>query len=133
MQLPNYWSDWHRDTWRYTDHPRLANETEWKEGAPKGYDDTTHLQSGAEIKQKHRHHHKKSAKAKDWTENHMRHMGKFEDYKEDAPAGYAEHVVWEAPDEETPEEKKEKLAKEIYTKGVADAKEAVHKHPKWNV
>ena len=60
-------------------------------------------------------------------------MGKFDDYKEDAPAGYAEHVVWEAPEEETPDEKKERLAKEIYTKGVADAKEAVHMHPKWNV
>jgi hypothetical protein len=124
VQLPDYWSDWHRDTWRYTDHPRYTDEAEWKKGAPKGYDDTANLQT--QTNSKHRHHHKKSktAKARDWTENHKRHMGKFEDYKEDAPAGYSEHVVWEAPAEDTPEEEEKKRSAEIYEKGVKDSKEA---------
>ena len=60
-------------------------------------------------------------------------MGKFEDYKEDAPAGYSEHVVWEAPPEDTPEEEEKKRSAEIYEKGVKDSKEAQHKNPKWNV
>ena len=37
-ELPDYWSDWHKDTWRYTNHPKLANEAEWVADAPKGYD-----------------------------------------------------------------------------------------------
>tara|TARA_B110000305_G_C18838221_1_gene358880 strand:- start:281 stop:472 length:192 start_codon:yes stop_codon:yes gene_type:complete len=36
-KLPEYRSEFYGDTWRYTDHHRLANEEEWAADAPQAY------------------------------------------------------------------------------------------------
>lgn len=35
--LPDYWDGNYSNTWKYTDHTHLVNETAWLEGNPYGY------------------------------------------------------------------------------------------------
>ena len=50
VKLPEYRSEFYGDTWRYTGHPRIANEDDWVADAPQAY---TVVQTGV------RNHHKK--------------------------------------------------------------------------
>ena len=36
-KLPEYRSEFYGDTWRYTGHPRLADEDQWVADAPQAY------------------------------------------------------------------------------------------------
>jgi len=77
----------------------------------------------------HKKHHHKHQK-QDWDTKHLRHFGKFEDYKSAAPDGYKEHIVWNPPSPKTPEQEKIEEQADIVKEAKGLAKESEHKHKK---
>ena len=65
-KLPEYRSEFYGDTWRYTGHPRLADEDQWVSDAPAGY---TVLQLESQRSHHHLAQHKK---------HHKKHHGKHQ-------------------------------------------------------